>query len=892
VEKMTQYLHVSFFLCIFAAAKMKRNKQNYHLTHIIMRKIFTLVALTVISAVSWAASITVNPTTVDFGEVSIKGKPSVEGTATIHVSFSGLQPYCGVAFEDVSSEMPEDGASFWLDGTKTAGWIYGGDTSTPAEGEGLTLHYYADQAGTYTGKMRFYTYEDANWEVESESVYLTMKVVVTDEAIVAKTTPYERINSTSELKSGDTIVFVSESEGAVSGPLYTTYLQSVTEGVKIANGKADVPETAQSFVLSQYGGNWQLTATGTDNRLSLDVTGKGAFTYATPVANQILAGWGISISNGTAYVSRPDETFPVEFNDNRFRPYKSPLGSTIQLYKKAGEAQEIQSKLEIEPISFGDVELDENKSVTVNYTGENLTEDIIWLLEGSDAGLFGTKINGDRNGGTITILYKGKGKKTGKADARLSYLTLDAKLDVVEGSANIDINLIAATVKLTKIEFVGAPESIDQGASIDMSQYLVFTPGDAEDKSLVWMTDHDYQGTVDENGVLTAKHVTGNVAVTATSVRMPDVSATCILAITVPEVTDFTLSESEITLSPGGTHTLSVATYVPDYATASPTYASSNTDVATVNKKGVITAKNLGEAEITATIGKVVKTCAVHVVPVSVTCITFEAAEANLTLGSTLQLSPVVTPAEAAAQYTITYSSDNESVATVDAHGKVTSVAEGDAVITATISDKSAQITIHVTAAKTFAKVNAASELAAKDTIILALQSVPVIAGPRDNKKLSVLLEDVTVTDSEAFAENACRMVLGTEKNKEGFTLTIVGASKPIAVTSTGNDIVDANTTNCKMWEFVEDDGKGVFIRNLGNTNAMFKYQAGNAAVKPYKINTAGAVYVYVYVRKYVDPGQGIEDIEESTPAQKILREGQILILRNGLTYTIEGKRL
>jgi len=153
-------------------------------------------------------------------------------------------------------------------------------------------------------------------------------------------------------------------------------------------------------------------------------------------------------------------------------------------------------------------------------------------------------------------------------------------------------------------------------------------------------------------------------------------------------------------------------------------------------------------------------------------------------------------------------------------------------------------------------------------------------------------LEDVTVTDSEAFAENACRMVLGTEKNKEGFTLTIVGASKPIAVTSTGNDIVDANTTNCKMWEFVEDDGKGVFIRNLGNTNAMFKYNAGNAAVKPYKINTAGAVYVYVYVRKYVDPGQGIEDIEESTPAQKILREGQILILRNGHTYTIEGKRL
>lgn len=861
-----------------------------------MKRILFFLAACMASFSAYAApSITITPSFVDFGEVSIKGKPSVEGTATIHVSFSGLQQYCGVAFEDVSSEMPEDGAAFWLDGTKTAGWIYGGDTYTPAEGEGLTLHYYADQAGTYTGKMRFYTYEDANWEVESESVYLTMKVVVTDEAIVAKTTPYERINSTSELKSGDTIVFVSESKGAVSGPLYTTYLQSVTEGVKIANGKADVPETAQSFVLSQYGGNWQLTATGTDNRLSLDVTGKGAFTYAAPVANQILAGWGISISNGTAYVSRPDETFPVEFNDNRFRPYKSPLGSTIQLYKKAGEAQEIQSKLEIEPISFGDVELDENKSVTVNYTGENLTEDIIWLLEGSDASLFGTKIDGDRNGGTITILYKGKGKKTGKADARLSYMTLDAKLDVVEGSANIDINLIAATVKLTKIEFVGAPESIDQGASIDMSQYLVFTPGDAEDKSLVWMTDHDYQGTVDANGVLTAKHVTGHVAVTATSVRMPDVSATCILAITVPEVTDFTLSESEITLSPGGTHTLSVATYVPDYATASPTYASSNTDVATVNKKGVITAKNLGEAEITATIGKVVKTCAVHVVPVSVTGITFEATEANLTLGSALQLNPVVTPAEAAEQYTITYSSDNESVATVNESGLVKGLAEGNAVITATVAGKSAQITIHVAAAAMFAKVTDPSVLAAKDTIILATiyANNGIVAGPRDGKKLGVLSEGVTVNATEAYADDACRFVLGTEKNQNGFTLTIAGG-KTIAVNSDGNDILDANTKNCKFWEFAEDGNNGYFVRNLGNTNAMFKYHAGNKAIKPYKAATAGAVYVYAYYRKFVpkDP-TGVGQVpSDQVPCTKMLRNGQLYIMYDGQMYDVRGQRV
>ena len=127
----------------------------------------------------------------------------------------------------------------------------------------------------------------------------------------------------------------------------------------------------------------------------------------------------------------------------------------------------------------------------------------------------------------------------------------------------------------------------------------------------------------------------------------------------------------------------------------------------------------------------------------------------------------------------------------------------------------------------------------------------------------------------------------------EGFTLTIVGG-KTIAVTSTGNDIVDANTQNCKFWEFVEDGNNGYFVRNLGNTNAMFKYHAGNAAIKPYKLNTAGAVYVYAYVRKYVDPVEtGMEETQApSIESRKILRDGQVLILRNGEVYTVTGMKL
>ena len=856
-----------------------------------MKKFFLLLTLAMISVTSWAVSITVNPTSVDFGTVSIKGLTEVEDSVAVTVGWSGLQEYCGI-WTETTNEPAED-CAFWT----SPDYLYATDpwhsVSNPYE---FMVHYYATKAGTYSAKIHFYTYSDENWKVREEKV-INVSIVVSGDAQVATTTPYERIQTTSGLSVGDTVIFVNEAAGAVSGEFNTSYLTAITEGVTIntSTGQAYIPEEAQTFVVSQYGGNWQFTATGTSNKLALDITDKGAFTYAAPVANKILVGWGIRISNGVAEVGKPDGTFPVRFNSDRFKPYKSAAGTDITLYKKAGAAQQIQSSLTVEDVIFGEVENDEQKSVTVNYTAENLTDDIVWAIEGTDAALFDVADQGDRTSGTVTVTYNGTSNKTGALDARLSYLTQDIALDPMEGSKTISITLIPATVKLTGLAFEGAPATIDQGQTIDLSQYVVYTPNNAVDKSLTWSVDHTSQGEVDQDGKLTAKRVTGTVTVTATSVRVPSVSASVTLTITKPTITDFTLSKTETTLNIGGKETLTITAFVPAYASESATWASNNTTVATVNKSGVITAKALGDAEITATIGEVEKTCTVHVVAVAVNSITLPA-EANVTLGSSLQLNPTVDPAQAASEYTITYVSSAPEIATVDANGKVAGVAVGDAIITATIADKSAQITIHVVAAKMFSKVTDASALAAKDTIILATiyESNGVIAGARDNKKLTVLLNDVTVTETEAYADNACRMVLGKENNQDGFTLTIVGASKPIAVASGANDIVDANTKNCKFWEFVADGDKGYFVRNLGNTNAMFKYHAGNAAIKPYKVNSAGAVYVYAYVRKYVEPGPAtdVENTEVETKAQKVLQNGQILILRGDAVYTITGVRV
>ncbi len=855
-----------------------------------MRKIFILLAATICAVGAYAASITASD--VDFGIVSIKGQSSVTATEEIPVSWNGLSNQGYYIYAEITSG--DD--NFFISGESSYYMGYGAKMTYSTT---FTIGCYAETAGTYTGTLRFYSYDTGYNEVEK---IINLRVVVSADAIVANTTPFTRINSTSELHEGDTVVFVNEAAGAVSGPLNGTYLTAITEGVSVdaAAGTADIPEGVQAFKMHQYSGNWQfLFIEDETTALLLDYVSndaKGAFAtvYA---AGQTVKTWEISISNGEAAVFRPndaDPAYPVRFNSDRFKPYKTEAtGTSFALYKKAGEAQEVSSSLEIEAIQFGDVELGESAEVTVNYAAENLTDDIIWEVEGTDAALFSVTEQGDRTSGIVTITYLGTGTQLGTVDAHLSYLTQDIHLEIMEGTAPITINLVPTTTKLTNLAFVGAPSTIDQGQSIDLSPYIVYTPNDAADKSLVWSVDHTYQGEVSEAGVLTAKHVSGTVTVTATSVRVPSVSASHTLTITEPIVTDFTLSHSEMSMHKGDTQTLYVTAIVPDYASVSPTFSSNNTAVATISNRGLVTARGVGEAVITATIGSVERICTVHVQPVEVTSVGFDPATVSLTVGSNLQLNPVVLPAQAKDEYPMTYVSDNEAAATVSESGLVTSIAEGQAIITATIGGVSGQITINVVAASMFTKVTDASTLAAKDTIVLALHTVPVIAGARDGKKLTVLTSGITVTESEAYADAACRMVLGTEKNKEGFTLTIVGG-KTIAVTSTGNDIVDANTQNCKFWEFVEDGNNGYFVRNLGNTNAMFKYNAGNAAIKPYKLNTAGAVYVYAYVRKYVDPVEtGMEETQDPlVESRKILRDGQVLILRNGEVYTVTGMKL
>ena len=135
------------------------------------------------------------------------------------------------------------------------------------------------------------------------------------------------------------------------------------------------------------------------------------------------------------------------------------------------------------------------------------------------------------------------------------------------------------------------------------------------------------------------------------------------------------------------------ATITPTDATNKAiSWKSSNTSVATVDANGKVTAKGNGSATITVTTDDQSKTATCEVTVAQwVTGITLDKTMLTLNVGQTATLAPTVSPSNAKDK-SVTWSSDNTSVATVDQSGKVTVVSAGGATIKVAAKDGSGKM--------------------------------------------------------------------------------------------------------------------------------------------------------------------------------------------------------
>ena len=342
---------------------------------------------------------------------------------------------------------------------------------------------------------------------------------------------------------------------------------------------------------------------------------------------------------------------------------------------------------------------------------------------------------------------------------------------------------------------VGDPRWVDASADVPVSRVVVepevlyldvlknttgtlkatVYPLNATNPAIKWSSSDDAVATVN-NGVVTAVGA-GEVTITATSVENPEVKATCAVTVSADALPVSISLEPALMVIVGGEGTLTPS-FVPDNATnKNVTWNSSNIAIATVDA-GKVTGVSGGRVTITATTevgvgGPKSATCEVTVVDVTLNKTTMEIA-----IPDTETLVATVSPSDLS--QTVTWSSSNSNVATVDDAGLVTAKAVGTATITAIseVGGKTAECVVTVIQLVTGVSLNE------------AVLSVKV----GETKKLTATVAPTTATNKNVTWESSDATIASIDN--EG-NVTGVKAGGPVFITVTTVD--GGKTASCAV---------------------------------------------------------------------------------------------
>ena len=356
------------------------------------------------------------------------------------------------------------------------------------------------------------------------------------------------------------------------------------------------------------------------------------------------------------------------FNVKKSIPVYVPANS-VEAYKKAKEWKDFTNiqAIIVEPASIAFANASENlivgmtKKLEAAITPEDATtKTITWTSSNTDvATVTAEGIVTAKGAGTSVITAKTYNGKTAKC-------TITVKQQVTA------IALSDETVSL----WVGKKKTLTATA----------TPTTANNTSVSWSSSDNKVATVSSKGVITAKGK-GTCTITCTAADGYGTKNTCEVTVKQP-VTTIALSDETVSLWVGKKKTLT-ATAAPTTANnTSVNWSSSDNKVATVSSKGVITAKGKGTCTITCTAadGYGTKNICEVTVKQPVTEIALSETTASLWVGDTKTITATATPTTAG-NISVTWSSSDNSVASVSSEGVITANGEGTCTITCTAAD-------------------------------------------------------------------------------------------------------------------------------------------------------------------------------------------------------------
>ncbi|MBO4635021.1 MAG: Ig-like domain-containing protein [Bacteroidales bacterium] len=407
------------------------------------------------------------------------------------------------------------------------------------------------------------------------------------------------------------------------------------------------------------------------------------------------------------------------------------------------------------------------------------------------------------------------------------------KVSIVCGTARKEF-----TVKQSGIEVIAVTSVTLDQTSLTLEEEQTATlaatvkPDDATDKTVTWSSSDATVAKVDEAGKVTAVKE-GTATITA---KAGEKSATCEVTVKkkVIEVESVTLDKAELTLVKGSSETLT-ATVAPENATdKTVTWSTSDAEVATVDETGKVTAVEGGTALITVKAGEQADTCKVTVT-VPVENIALDQTSLTLEEEKTATLTATVTP-ENATDKTVTWSTSDAVVATVDETGKVTAVKEGTATITAKAGEKSA--TCEVTVKKKFIAV---------ESVTLNKAEITLVKGSSETLSATVAPEnatDKTVSWSTSDAAIATVDETGKVTAVEGGTATITAKAGEKTATCKVTVTVPVETVTLDQTTLsLEEEQTATLVATVKPDNATDKtvtWSSSDAAIA--KVDETGKV--------------------------------------------------
>lgn len=258
----------------------------------------------------------------------------------------------------------------------------------------------------------------------------------------------------------------------------------------------------------------------------------------------------------------------------------------------------------------------------------------------------------------------------------------DAAGNYSEASNALTVSTLAVPVTGVTISPSGLSLTVGSTATLTAS----VSPPDATNRSVSWSSNNTDVATVSSSGLVTAV-ATGSTTITVTTADGGKTD-TCTVTIIIP-ITSITLSPASLLTTPGETSTLVADIFPSDATNKTISWTSDNTNIATIDANGMLTAVGGGTTTITVAAGDGTQTASCTIiVTIPVTGITLSSSSLSLTTGQTSVLTSTISPANASNQ-AVTWSSSNSSVATVDSNGVVKAISTGTANITVTSQDGS-----------------------------------------------------------------------------------------------------------------------------------------------------------------------------------------------------------